>query len=179
MSENKTPKFPNKYLVLGVFTFLIGSLFLLWTLGFLPSFERLWPLPISLIGLFFLYMVFFQARSEVYILFGMILSLGGFFLLLITTILSEKNLIKIWPGFMLITGISLIPYGKRKKKEKYKIAILIPAVAMIILSCLFFLFSLDIMGLNFQEFISIWWPALIMIMGIALILLYLFNKKRP
>lgn len=178
MNEKKPPKFPNKYLILGVFIFITGSLFLLWTLGFLPRFEGLWPLPIIIIGLFLLYMVFFQGRRDVYIIFGMILTLGGIFILLVNTVISEKNLIKIWPAFMLITGISLIPYGIRKKKEKYRIAIIIPAVTIILLSCMFFLFSVDIMGLTFQQFVSIWWPVLIMILGITLILLYLFSKKR-
>ena len=117
--KNKPPKFPNKYLILGVFVFIIGSLFLLWTLGVLPKYEGLWPLPVILIGLFLLYMVFFQHRRDIYIIFGMVLTLGGIFLLLINTVISEKNLIKIWPAFMLITGISLLPYGFRKKKEIY------------------------------------------------------------
>lgn len=177
MAEKKAPKFPNKYLILGVFIFISGNLFLLWTLGFLPRFEVLWPLPIIIIGLFLLYMVIFHGRRDVYIIFGMILTLGGVFILLVNTVISEKNLTKIWPAFMLITGISLIPYGIRKKKEKYRIGIIIPAVTIILLSCMFFLFSFDIMGLTFQQFVSIWWPVLIMILGIALILLYLFNKK--
>ena len=177
MNDKKSPKFPNKYLVLGVFVLIIGSFFLLWTLGFLPKFVGLWPLPIILFGLFLLYIVFFQHRRDIYIIFGMVLTLGGILLLLVNTILSEKSLIKIWPGFMLITGISLLPYGIRRKKNRYQIAIVIPSVTIIILSCLFFLFSLDITGLSFQEFVSIWWPALIMILGFSLILLYLFSKK--
>jgi uncharacterized membrane protein len=138
MSKKKTPKFPNKYLVLGVFSLIIGCLFLLWTLGFLPNFDRLWPLPIIFTGLFFLYLVFIQEKREMYVLFGMLLTLGGIFLLLVTTIITAKNLSKMWPGFMLITGISLLPYGIRKKREKYKLAIIIPAMTIIILSCLFF-----------------------------------------
>lgn len=162
---------------MGVLIFITGILFLLWTLGFLPRFEVLWPFPVIIIGLFLLYTVIFQGKRDIYIIFGMILTLGGFFILLVNTVISEKNLVKIWPAFMLITGISLIPYGVRKKKEKYRIAILIPAVTIILLSCIFFFFSLNITGLTFQQFVSIWWPVLIMILGIALILLFLFSKK--
>ncbi|MBN2532972.1 MAG: hypothetical protein JXB88_08775 [Spirochaetales bacterium] len=177
MTQKKPPKFPNKYLIMGVLIFITGILFLLWTLGFLPRFEVLWPFPVIIIGLFLLYTVIFQGKRDIYIIFGMILTLGGFFILLVNTVISEKNLVKIWPAFMLITGISLIPYGVRKKKEKYRIAILIPAVTIILLSCIFFFFSLNITGLTFQQFVSIWWPVLIMILGIALILLFLFSKK--
>jgi peptidoglycan/LPS O-acetylase OafA/YrhL len=177
MKKTRLPKYPNKYLILGVIIFITGGLFLLWTLGFLPRFEVLWPLPVIIIGLFLLYMVIFHGRRDIYIIFGMVLSLGGIFILLVNTVISEKNLVKIWPAFMLITGISLIPYGIRKKKEKYRIAIIIPAVTIILLSCIFFLFSLDILGLTFQQFVSIWWPMLIMILGIAFIFIYSFSEK--
>jgi hypothetical protein len=177
MADKKLPKFPNKYLILGVIVFLTGFLFLLWTLGFLPRFEVLWPLPIIIVGLFLLYLVLFHGRRDIYIIFGMILTLGGAFILLVNTVISEKNLVKIWPAFMLITGISIIPYGIRKKREKYQIAIIIPAVTIILLSCIFFLFSLDILGLTFQQFVSIWWPVLLMILGITFVIIYSFSKK--
>jgi drug/metabolite transporter (DMT)-like permease len=171
------PKFPNKYLVIGVVTFIIGGLFLLWTLGFLPSFKALWPLPLIIFGMLLIYLVIFQARRDVYLIIGMILTLCGVFFLLMN-IISEKNLSKIWPGFMLITGISMIPYALRKKQEKYKIAIIIPALSIIILSCIFFLFSLDILGLSFQVFVSKWWPVLIIILGISFIVLFYYSQKQ-
>jgi len=175
--NKKNQKFPNKYLILGVFIFIIGSIFLLWRLEFLPSFNALWPLPLIIVGLFILYMVFFHNYREIYIILGMVLSLGGLFFLLVNTVLTEKGLGKIWPAFMLITGVSLLPYAFRKKKERYKIAIIIPSISIIILSCIFFLFSLDIMKLTFHDFVSLWWPVLIMILGISLVILYFFNKQ--
>ncbi|MBN1696253.1 MAG: hypothetical protein JW881_01955 [Spirochaetales bacterium] len=171
------PKYPNKYLIIGVVTFIIGSLFLMWTQGFLPSFEALWPLPLIIFGMLLIYLVIFQQRRDVYIIIGMILSLSGIFFLLMNVI-PEKNLVKIWPAFMLITGISLIPYAFRKKQEKFRIAIIIPSLSIIILSCIFFLFSLDIMRLSFQEFVSLWWPVLIIILGLSFIVLYHYSKKR-
>jgi drug/metabolite transporter (DMT)-like permease len=171
------PKFPNKYLIIGAVTFIVGGLFLLWTLGFLPSFKSLWPLPLIIFGMLLIYLVIFHRRRDVYLVIGMILSLCGIFFLLIN-IIPEKNLAKIWPGFMLITGISLLPYAFRKKQEKYKIAIIIPAWCMIILSCIFFLFSLNILGVSFQVFVSKWWPVLIIILGISFIVLFYYSKKK-
>ena len=172
---DKIPQFPNKLLVLGTGSVILGGIFLFWTLGQLPSLGSLWPIPFMIAGLFFLYFVFLRGKKEHYILPGMILMLGGLFFLLWNTVIPEKSIKRIWPAFMLIAGLSLIPYAF-KKKSTARTALIIPAVFIILLALLFFPFSLGKMMISFRDFALRWWPVLIIIIGICLIVSFLFGK---
>jgi hypothetical protein len=157
--EHQKPRYPNKYLVIGVLICIAGVFTLLWTLGFLPSLTVLWPFVFILLGLFFLYMVYFRGKNPIYIIFGMILFLLGIFFLLIITI------------------VSLIPYAYKLKKRRAQVAITIPALSLVMLSIFFFIFSLNIMNASLSEFVTRWWPVLIIILGGSFIVVYLFSKK--
>lgn len=175
--ETKTPRYPNKYLIIGVLIIVMGIFTLLWTLGYFPSFRALWTLPMVVMGLFFLYAVYFRGKNDLYIIFGMILFLVGIFFLLVNTIVSEKSLIKIWPGFMLIAGISLVPYAFKRKRRRQQVAIAIPALSLICLSLIFFLFSFNLTGMSLSEFVSRWWPLLIIFLGASFIITFLIRRK--
>lgn len=174
------PRFPQKLLVFGILLFLAGCVLLLQSLGYL-TFGDSWPLPFLLIGLVLLYLVYFKGLSDQYILPGMILALGGLFFFLLYTLIPEKSLEKIWPAFMDITGLSLIPYALRKR-AKTRIGIIISAVAMVLLSILFFPFSLELTDMKFSQFVLTWWPIVFLLSGLGLILYnfihYHSNKKK-
>jgi hypothetical protein len=178
----KEPKFPNKTLIIGVCCLLAGGLALLSTLGFLPSPGNLWPLPLIIVGMGILYSVFLKGKKDIYILPGMFLSLGGILALLLNTLISETSLVKIWPAFMLVTGLCLIPYALRKK-HRYRMAVLISAFSIIALSCLFLPFSLGIASMSFTEFVLTWWPVLPIVLGVFLLIYYSYSshkrKKTP
>ena len=176
--ENSKPRFPNKNLILGIILIIFGSILLLWQLGFLPSPGKLWPLPILLLGLFFLYLVFMKGKSPKYLIPGMLLSLIGTFFILMNTIITESRLEQIWPAFMLITGLSILPYGLYKKTRKARITIIIPVLAIIILSIVFFMFSLDLINENFIDFALKWWPVTIVFTGGLLVILYFIKISR-
>ena len=177
MKRRPLPRYPNKLLVTGVAVVLAGGVFLLWNLGYLPHPGRLWPVPVILVGLFFLYMAWPRRHSDSWIIPGMVLTLGGVVFLLMNTVLNEESLARIWPAFMLVTGISLIPYGYRKKGSA-RIAIVIPAIFISFLALLFFPFSLRRAGGGFVAFVQQWWPLILVILGIALIISF-FSTRRP
>ena len=174
--NNKQPRFPHKYLILGIFLLLIGSLLLLWQLGFLPSLGNLRSIPFLLIGLFILYLVIIKGMSPKYLLAGMFITLISTFFLLLDTVLPIKSLSKIWPVFMFITGISILPYSFFKKTRRARIAIITPALTIILLSIFFFMFSLGILNDSFIDVALTWWPILIVITGSSFILYY-FTKN--
>ena len=177
MRQTKTPRYPNKLLVGGVAIFLAGGVRLLWNLGYLPQPGRLWPVPVVLVGLFFLYMAWPRGRSDQWIIPGMVLTLGGIVFLLMNTVLSAQSLARIWPAFMLVTGLSLVPYGYRKRGSA-RIAIIIPALFISFLALVFFPFSLHRTGGGFAAFVRQWWPVIPVILGIALVVSF-FSARRP
>ena len=171
------PRYPNKLLVTGVAVLLAGGVLLLWNLGYLPQPGRLWPAPVILAGLFFLYMAWPRGRSDQWIIPGMVLTLGGVVFLLVNTVLSSQSLGRIWPAFMLVTGLSLVPYGFRKRGSA-RIAIIIPAVFISFLAVVFFPFSLRRTEGGFIAFVQEWWPMILVVLGIALIVSF-FSTRRP
>ena len=174
--QDADSRFPNKSLVFGIILFLLGGLLLLWQLNLLPGLDVLWPLPIIILGLFFLYAAFLRGKKRRYILPGMLFTLAGLFFLLLNTVLSTISLEKIWPIFMLITGVSILPYGHGQKKNT-RVAILIPALAIVGLAIIFLPFSLRLVTKSFTNFVLTWWPTLLLLTGTLLILSHFMRTK--
>jgi hypothetical protein len=177
MKTRRTPRYPNKLLISGVSVLLAGGVLLLWNFGYLPQPGKLWPVPVILVGLFFLYMTWPRGNSDRWIIPGMVLTLGGIVFLLINTVLSEQSLARIWPAFMLVTGLSLIPYGCRKRGSA-RTAIVVPGIFISGLAVMFFPFSLRQAEGGFVAFVQQWWPMILVIVGLVLIISF-FATRRP
>ncbi len=175
------PRFPNKLLIAGIVLILGGGVFLLWTLGLFPGFLNwlvaLWPLPLLVGGLVMLYLVYLKGRAHHLLLPGMILLLGGLFFLLYNTIIPDTSFERIWPAMMSIAGFALIPYAFKMKKRT-RAGLLISAAFLIVLSVLFFPFSLKLIRTDFVQFTSRWWPVIIVITGAILVISFAVNKHR-
>ena len=168
MKKRPSPRYPNKLLVAGFAVLVAGGVILLWNLCYLPQPGRLWPVPVIVVGLFFLYMAWPRGHSDQWIIPGMVFTLGGVVFLLVNTVLREGSLPRIWPAFMLVTGVSLIPYGYRKKGAA-RTGIVVPAVFISLLALLFFPFSLRRAGGGFVAFVQQWWPMILVLLGIAIL----------
>jgi hypothetical protein len=177
MKKRTPPRYPNKLLVAGVFTAIAGSLLLLWNFGYLPQPGRLWPVGLIILGLVFLYLAWPRGRSDRWLIPGMILTLGGIVILLMNTVLASQNIARIWPAFMLVTGLSLVPYGFRRRGGA-RTAIVIPALFISCLSLVFLPFSLHHTDGGFAAFVRQWWPAIFVILGLLLIGSF-FTMRRP
>jgi chromate transport protein ChrA len=171
------PRYPNKLLVLGVAGLVAGGVLLLWNLGYLPQPGRLWPIPVLIAGLFFLYMAWPRKHSDTWIIPGMILTLGGLVFLLVNTVLEGETLQRIWPLFMIVTGISLVPYALRKKGNA-RTAVIVPAVFISFLALIFLPFSLRREEGGLVAFVRQWWPMILVVLGISLIISF-FSTRRP
>jgi len=168
---------PHKLLVGSVFFFLVGIGLLLVTTGLLPRYEDLWPIPLTLLGLLFIYLVRVNSAPPGYIVPGILFSLGGFLLTLRSLLTPYFAMDRIWPLFMTIAGLSLTIYG-RKLKGSFRVKIIVPAVFMIILSLLFLPFSLNLIRENFSSVVTAWWPLLFIFLSIGLFGEYLRKKKK-
>jgi hypothetical protein len=164
-------------LVTGVAVALAGSILMLWNMGYLPQLGTLWPVLVILLGLVFLYLAWPRQRSDRWIIPGMVLTLAGVVLLLMNTVLQPQSLVRIWPLFMLVTGVSLVPYGLRKHGSA-RTAILVPGLFISLLSLLFLPFSLHRSDGGFAAFVRQWWPMILVIIGAVLVVSF-FTMRRP
>jgi hypothetical protein len=148
---------------------------LLWSLDRLPSMESLWPLPLILLGLILLALVFIRGYTRLYVPPGMLLALGGTFFLLHNTVIPHVKLDAIWPIFMLIGGISILPFA-HKKTRSARLTIIVAAAAIIGLAIIFLPFSLGLIQKGFTEFVLDWWPTILLLLGGLLILTYFVRR---
>jgi len=141
---------------------------LLWNLGLIPRLESLWPVLLIIAGVAFLYEGFVRRRRDAYVFIGMFALLLGLFFLLAQTLLSPVATSSIWPVFMTITGLSLFAYGIRRPWGS-RMSFTVPGVAIILISLVFLLFSLDIVDRSFAKLVALYWPALLIIVGLVLL----------
>lgn len=164
-------------LVIGVLLLLFGGLMLLWTFGYLHNLGALWPVIFILFGLFVLYTVFFRGAPEVYAFPGMLMGVGGLYFLVGTSFMPWHGLIRIWPVFMAIAGISIIPYALLKQGNA-RVVLLVPSIAIIVLALIFLPFSLHMVSVRFTRFASEWWPVLIVALGVVFLIAHVVRLKR-
>ncbi len=173
MSE-RYPRFPNKLLVLGVFFLLVGGLLLLWTFGYLNRFSATWPVIPLIAGLVLLYFRVFRTGPDYYLFVGTALVLAGA-LLLLTRTAFPAELIRIWPLFMTIVGVSMFIYGRRKSGA-VRVTFTVPGAAMVLLSAVFLTFALELLTVDFVRFVSRWWPIILVLLGLSLVIAHVLRS---
>jgi len=156
--------YPRRLLLFGALLIVVGGVLLLWTNALLPSVSALWPLLLLLAGLWQLDYALVSDGREATVLTGMIFTLSGIFVLLRTTQLIDVEFTRIWPVFMGIAGLSLFAYAFTKP-EGHRAVLMVPSVAIVLLSFIFLVFSLDLVDASFIEVVSRWWPLLLVLLG--------------
>lgn len=169
-------RFPNKFLVWSILFILLGFVLLLWTLGAVPQISALWPLLPLIGGLVFLYQGLLRGGNDNYVLVGMVLALGGLFILLSNTVLTAVALVRTWPVFMAIAGVSLFVYARRVSGES-RLTLSVPAVALVVLAAIFLPFSLDLLDASFDSVVAAWWPLLFVLFGVVLLVVHLTHRN--
>ena len=160
----------RSFLVGGVGLLLLGIVLMLWTGGLIPTPVALWPLGFVILGLLALYRGFVGGGRAGYVLAGMMMAQIGAVVFLTNTVMRPVGLVRVWPLFMTVTGISLFVYACKKPDRSTRISLIIPSVALIILSVIFLLFSLELVTQGFSDFVARWWPGLFVLVGAALII---------
>ena len=166
-------------LVSGAVLVFLGVFLLIPNQDFLSTLVRWSPLIFTIVGAVFLYKAFFKKTRPSALFIGLLLFLSGTFILLISTGIIPKDLPleKLWPVFMGIVGVSLIPYGARYRRT-IRVTLVVPGVILIVLMGLFLLFSLKIVQQTFAEFFITWWPLVLVAMGLALVASSFLGKKK-
>jgi hypothetical protein len=98
--------------------------------------------------------------------------LVGFFLFLSALRIIPVAFSKAWPLISVFSGLALFPAGWHRYgtlRSRY----VVPSIAFVLLGCVLLIFSFGIVPFSFSQFIIQWWPLLVVLTGLILVLISL------
>ncbi|MDR2020871.1 MAG: hypothetical protein LBQ14_08920 [Treponema sp.] len=162
--------------IAGLLLMLLGSAFLLGTLTDASRLSVLGSFFFVIIGAGLAFIAIKLTRRSIYLFFACFFILIGFFLFLSVLQIVSFSFSQGWPFLSVFAGLALIPagwYHYNAVKGRY----VVPALVFIILGCILTVFSFDIVPFSFKQFILNWWPIVVALAGLLLLLLSLGTKK--
>jgi hypothetical protein len=165
-------------LVTGIILALAGSLFLLSSLAVVVNLPIVVSIIIIIIGGLLMVLTIKLKKSSVFLFIAIFqLSIGVYLLLLFSRIFAPAfTFAASWPLISILAGVSLFPSGWRHYRA-VKFFYAIPALAFVVLGGVLLLFSTRLVAISFKQFMLRWWPLIIIIAGVFLIVLSFFGGK--
>ncbi|MCL2043794.1 MAG: DUF5668 domain-containing protein [Treponema sp.] len=118
-------------------------------------------------------------RRSLYMFFAMLFFQTGVFLFLYTMFnFIPFALSQIWPLLSLFAGIALLTAGWHRYR-KVKINYFVPSITFIILGVVLLIFSLNLVPFTLARFVRNWWPLLLVLAGMTLVLLSVGTRQVP
>lgn len=117
-------------------------------------------------------------KRSSYLFLATFFLLVGFFLFLSALKIMPLIVTKWWPVLSVFAGLALIPAGWHRYgmvRPRY----VVPSTVFVILGCILLIFSLDIVSFSFKQFMLDWWPLLLVLAGLILVLISLGTKGKP
>ena len=155
-------------MILGI-TFLLGTITGISRLSILNSFLFV------IIGAFCAVLAIRLNLRSTYLFFAAFFILMGSFLFLSAMQIIPVSLSQGWPLLSIFGGLALLPAGWRRYRA-FRYRYLIPSLAFVTLGCTLLVFSFKMVPFSFRRFIIDWWPLLLIVAGIVLVLLSLGSK---
>jgi hypothetical protein len=166
------------------FLLVIGLLLLVCGAGLILTTTSVVPLRIAfsctvaiLVGMLINFVAVWKTKRSSWFFIGILLALSGVFFLCIAAAAPKVGLDRIWPFFMIIVGISIIPAGYMRT-HRIRAIYFIPAACFIFLGSFFLLFSLRIVALSLRSFMFRLWPFFFILAGVIVLGLYIGNRIR-
>jgi hypothetical protein len=161
--------------IIGLFLMFLGCAFLL---GSLVEISR----AVILISFFFVIAgvgcavlaIKLNWRS-LYLFFAAFFLQVGLFIFLSALHIIPAVISQAWPLFSVFSGIALFPAGWRRYGA-LRVKYVVPSIAFVILGSALLVFSFDLVSFSLSQFVRNWWPLLIVLGGLILILVSLGTK---
>ena len=132
------------------------------------------PVIIIIAGAGFLFASYAKEKHVWQLFLGYFLTLGGLFSLGISfTTIDGVEFKRFWPILVILCGVCYGVASFQIKKKLY-VSVLVPSVMLVALGGMFLGFSLT--GVSFRRFVSSWWPVFLVLLGIILIIVYVYMQ---
>jgi hypothetical protein len=154
----------------------LGSAFLLGTLEGTTRFSVLRAFFFVIIGAFCAFFAIKLNKRSIYLFFAAFFILIGFFLFLSALRIIPFSFSQLWPLLSIFAGLALLPAGWRHFGT-FRSRYVVPSVAFVLLGCTLMVFSFRMVPFSFKQFVIAWWPLLVVLIGLILVLLSLGTKN--
>jgi hypothetical protein len=162
--------------IIGLLLMFFGTAFLLGTLENTTRFAILRAFFFVIIGALCAFFAIKLNKRSVYLFFAAFFLLVGFFLFLFALHIIPFSFSQLWPLVSIFAGLALLPAGWHRFgsfRSKY----VVPSVVFVLLGCALMVFSFRVVPFSFKHFIISWWPLLVVLIGLTLVLLSLGTKN--
>jgi hypothetical protein len=156
---------------------LLGVASLLGTISGTSRASILISFLVVIIGAVFAVVAVTLNKRSVYFFIAAFFLQTGFFLVLSSLNILPFSLSQSWPLFSIFAGLSLFIAGYHRY-GKIRPWYVVPSVALVILGCILLMFSFDVVPFSFSHFILNWWPLLLVLAGLILVLASLRPKTK-
>ncbi|QQO11206.1 hypothetical protein [Breznakiella homolactica] len=162
--------------IIGLFLMLLGSAAILGTMSGTSRVSVFTAFIFVIIGAVCAVFAIKLNRRSLYLFFAAFFIQVGFFLFLIALGIIAIPFSELWPLISVFAGLALIPAGWHRY-HRLRSRYVVPALAFVILGCVLMLFSLKMVPFSFSQFIINWWPLLIALAGLVLVLIALSTSN--
>lgn len=162
---------------IGLLLMLLGSAFLLGSLAGISKVSVLLAFFFVILGILCAVLAIRLNKRATYLFFAAFFLMAGFFLFLSAMGIIPRDIFyQAWPLIVVFCGLALLPAGWRSYGA-FRSRFIVPSAAFVVLGCVLLIFSFDIVTFSFKQFILNWWPLLLVLAGLLLILISIGAKN--
>ncbi|MDR2371002.1 MAG: hypothetical protein LBD71_05950 [Treponema sp.] len=162
--------------IVGFLLMFFGSAFLIGSMAGISRISVLASFGFVLLGVLCAVFALRLNKSSLYLFFAAFFLQMGFFLLLSALAIVPVSFSKSWPLLSIFSGLALFPAGWRRYgclRSRY----VVPSVFFAVLGSILMIFSLDLVSFSFARFVLDWWPLLVVLTGLVLVLISLGTRS--
>jgi hypothetical protein len=162
--------------IIGFLLMFLGSAFLIGSMAGISRISVLVSFCFVLLGVLCAVFALRLNKSSLYLFFAAFFLQMGFYLLLSALAIVPFSFSQSWPLLSVFSGLALFPAGWRRYgclRSRY----IVPSVFFVALGSVLMIFSLDLVPFSFARFMINWWPLLVVLTGLVLVLISLSTKS--
>ena len=156
--------------IIGFSQMLLGLIFLFGSVAGISRFSVFLAFLLVVVGSIFAFVAIKLNKQASYLFFALFFIMVGFFAFLSAqSIIPRSFFFRAWPLISVFSGLALLPAG-RYHYGAFRSKFVVPSCVFLILGLTLLIFSFRLVTFSFQQFILNWWPLLVFLVGIILVL---------
>jgi hypothetical protein len=158
--------------IIGLVLMIFGTAFLIGSLAGISRISILVSFFFVILGVIFAVSAIKLHKRSLYLFFAVFFLLVGFFLFLSILKIIPVPFSRGWPLLSVFSGLALLPSGWHRY-GRFRSSYVVSSVFFVGMGSFLMVFSLDLVDFSFAQFMLNWWPLLVVLAGLTLVLISL------